>query len=135
MNAKERNSVWMLRIKISLIVCVEKHEIRVHVETRVCYCRYLRSFSMCMHLGILLMKLLNSELIVIGESEFGKRKYFFSQNFLMQSCAGTFVLSAFMTLLESVYHLEDCHACIYILLYDSIVFIFSCMILGNKLST
>lgn len=72
----------MLRVKITLMVCIAKHEIRLHVETRVGY-RYLTSFSMCMHLGILLMILLNSELIVIGESELSKTKYFFSQNFLM----------------------------------------------------
>lgn len=75
--------MWMLRVKITLMVCIAKHEIRLHVETRVGYHSYLTSFSMCMHLVILLMILLNSELIVIGESELSKTKYFFSQNFLM----------------------------------------------------
>lgn len=60
--AKERNLVWTLRIKITLMVGIAKHEIRVRVEIVVCYCRFLRSFSTCLCLGILL-RLFNSELI------------------------------------------------------------------------
>lgn len=101
------------------MICIVKHEIGVHVEARVCYHRYLTSFVCVCIIGILLMRLLNSELIVLGESELGKMKSFFSQNFLIPSCAGTFVLSAFMISLGSVYHLKHCHPCIYILLYDS----------------